>query len=430
MSDYKWIGFNRPIKHKNSPYNFGGVGIFIKNYLYSSFNVSIENKLYDGILEIFLKEKITGYTIVIFCCYLPPERSPWGRNCTQYFSHIMSQLYLCSDADIVVLCGDLNARIGGMKDYTQNIDLIEERIVIDQNVNNHGKTFIEFLNDSKMCVLNGRGESKHDNFTYVSPQGKSVVDYFFVPHDVLKYCTNFKVQTMNDIIEKHNLQNLLHDKCKKPDHSLISLDISISSARNISNDINNEKGQNKESHVKSCHLKRYNLKRMPNNMFMSEICKQALLNVINTIECNRESQSEIDTCYVNLTDIIVKEMSDKIPIFNTRKDKKKFKVNKPYWNDELSSLWKDMHVKEKEFLQQRGSNKKRIELRLRYKVALQKLDRNLRKYKRQYERGKVLEIESVCTNNPREFWSYIKNLGPRTKKNYSNGGLQPVWLYR
>ena len=52
---------------------------------------------------------------------------------------------------------------------------------------------------------------------------------------------------MNDIIEKHNLQNLLHDKCKKPDHSLISLDISISSARNISNDINNEKGQNKES---------------------------------------------------------------------------------------------------------------------------------------------------------------------------------------
>ena len=68
---------------------------------------------------------------------------------------------------------------------------------------------------------------------------------------------------------------------------------------------------------------------MPNNMFMSEICKQAVLNVIYTIECNRESQFEIDTCYANLTDIIVKEMSDKIQIFNTRKDKKKFKVNNP-----------------------------------------------------------------------------------------------------
>ena len=36
-----------------------------------------------------------------------------------------------------------------------------------------------------------------------------------------------------------------------------------------------------------------------------------------------------------------------------------------------------------------------------------------RKYKRQFNHERVLEIESVCTTNPKSFWNHIKNIGPR-----------------
>ena len=211
LPGYHWIGFNRPVKHVKSPYNFGGVGIFVKNYLYEYFKVCVEDKVLDGILEISLRHKNSNLSIVVFCCYLPPERSPWGRNISDYFAHIMSQLYLCAEDDIVILCGDMNARIGEMKDYTVNLDNVQDRKVIDLSVNNHGKTFIEFLIDGKLCVLNGRFDTESDNYTFVSPMGKSVVDYMFVPQDVLTYCSNFKVHTISQIMDNLKLETMLTD---------------------------------------------------------------------------------------------------------------------------------------------------------------------------------------------------------------------------
>jgi len=411
LEGYIFIPYNRQSKHINSPHTFGGVGIFVKNYLYKFFSVNIEDKSYDGILEICLRDKLGGISVIIFCCYLPPERSPWG-NSIDFFAHIVNQLYLCSDEDIIILCGDINARIGSLKDFTVNLDDIKERNVIDDHVNNHGRVFIEFLNDAKLCVLNGRGDCSLDNFTYVSPQGKSVVDYFFVPHDVFKHCSNFQVHAISDVITNCNLEALLTDKCKKPDHSLISVNIELTSF--VKNGTNMTQGN--ASHYVDTGVKdniKYNINRMPNDMFTSDVCRQALLNVINKIECNRERQADIDSCYIDLKNIIVQEMKDKIPIYHNKKDRKKHKTNKPYWNEELGNLWKEMHVREKEFLKFKGLNCVKSKLRLKYKHAAQKFDREIRKCKRQYDRGRILEIESVCTKNPREFWSHIRKLGPR-----------------
>ena len=411
IEGYKFIPNCRSHKHVNSPHTFGGVGIFVKEPLYQYYDVIIEDRSYDGILQIQLKQKIDNLSVIIVCCYLPPEKSPWCCS-DDFFAHLLGRLYMCSDNDIILFCGDINARIGTLKDFTVNVDNIEERHTLDECKNNHGKAFIDFMIDAKVCVLNGRGDDKYDNFTYVSPLGKSVVDYFFVPHDVLKFCSNFKVLTINDIIDKNNLQMLLSDKCKKPDHSVISVDIDLTMG-NISMVTNKVSVVQSTEKLKGKQNVKFNLKRMPIDMFSSELCKRALLNVIDCIECNRETQTEIDNCYNNLKDVIVQEMKDKIPLFNNNRDKKKYKISKPYWNEELGALWKEMHLKEKEFLCYKGSNIVKCDLRVKFKLAAQKFDRTLRKYKRQYERGKVLELESVCTSNPREFWSHIKKLGPR-----------------
>ncbi len=49
----------------------------------------------------------------------------------------------------------------------------------------HGEPHIDFMQDAKLCVLNGRLNPEIDNYTCISPRGAaSVVDYIITPHDV------------------------------------------------------------------------------------------------------------------------------------------------------------------------------------------------------------------------------------------------------
>jgi len=136
---------------------------------------------------------------VIFSCYLPPDGSVYA-DATNFFAHILAQLYLYQDADLMFMCGDINGRIGKLLDAT-DIDNLPNRTVIDDVTKGHGQSFIEFLNDSKHCILNGRFDPQYDNYTCISHKGKSVVDYIVTPHDCFYKCSDFKVITNSDAIE-------------------------------------------------------------------------------------------------------------------------------------------------------------------------------------------------------------------------------------
>ena len=111
LDGYQFYTFNRQLTHVNAPKGSGGVGIFVHNSLYDVYEINIINRSFDGILGILLKSKQTGYKIVVYSVYLPPENSPWGRNATDFFSHLLGQMYLLSDADAIFVCGDLNSRM-------------------------------------------------------------------------------------------------------------------------------------------------------------------------------------------------------------------------------------------------------------------------------------------------------------------------------
>ena len=150
----------------------------MKNILFSHFDISVLDKSYDGILGISFISKETDYSIamfsIYFSIYLPPETSTWGggggaggRDATGFYAHLSGEIYMLSEYHSIILCGDMNSRICQLNDSISVIDKIPQRHVIDKNTNQHGHTFIEFLNDSKFCILNGRLCEENDDFTSV-----------------------------------------------------------------------------------------------------------------------------------------------------------------------------------------------------------------------------------------------------------------------
>ena len=126
-------------------------------------------------------------------------------------------MYLLCDIDMIILTGDVNSRIGNMHDTISDMDSIP-RNSLDMVVNQHGHTFLEFLNDAKMCVLNGRFRDTDDNFASVSTKGKSVVDYMCVPYDNFSQFESFQVISPSSLVAKYNLHNSTGERSKLPDH--------------------------------------------------------------------------------------------------------------------------------------------------------------------------------------------------------------------
>ncbi|VDI78049.1 Hypothetical predicted protein [Mytilus galloprovincialis] len=76
-----------------------------------------------------------------------------------------------------------------------------------------------------------------------------------------------------------------------------------------------------------------------------------------------------------------------------------------------------MTTKEKEFTRWKGTNRKiRAGLRNNYIQARDMFDKTLRRTERAYRRMKAVDIESMTTKNPNDFWEKIRNLGPRNSK--------------
>ena len=100
----------------------------------------------DGIIGIKCSHKIVDLTFAVYCCYLPPEDSPWGRDSDAFFGHLLAQMYLNSHLDHLFVCGDVNAKLGTLVDYIEGIDNIPPRILIDNaHKNSHGDAFCDFL---------------------------------------------------------------------------------------------------------------------------------------------------------------------------------------------------------------------------------------------------------------------------------------------
>ena len=202
IEGYTWFGHNRLYRNRNAPKGSGGVGILIKKTLCNQLKVDIIDKSIDGILCIGITNRSRTISMCIYVCYLSPESSVWGRDANYFFSHLLSCIYLNSEYEHIIICGDMNARIGELPDSIDEVDNIISRNNIDKVKAGHHESLINFLKDTKTCIVNGRVTPKHDGFTCVSGRGKSVVDYCISPHNNLDNCMDFRVSTTSDLINQ------------------------------------------------------------------------------------------------------------------------------------------------------------------------------------------------------------------------------------
>ena len=411
VEGYSWIGHCRPVRHTRSVRQFGGVGILYKDSLLQNFDISVISKCYDGILGVLFTSKITGVQLLIICVYLPPEESPWGRDAETFFAHLLSIVYLYTNVDHVFIAGDLNARIGCSLDYMKDVDDLGDRTVLDHSINKHGESLLEFLIESKMMVLNGRVTPEFDNFTSVSTRGRAVVDYFITSHNSYSICSKLEVFLASDMIERYGLVNMLGNHCKMPDHSMITCAIQLATparsdnieVSSVTNDVPT--------------WKFYYFDKIPGDFMNNNLFKQTLFIITERIQNIEKNEQMLDQVYQDFCKAVLSEMDEWLQSKDCSKQvRKRLKNSKPYWNEHLYELWRDMKDSEKQFLKFKGQNSQRSILREKFHDKRLVFDKSLRKAERTYYRnlGENLEAE-ININDPKAFWNHIQKLGPRKK---------------
>ena len=331
-----------------------------------------------------------------------------------FFSHILSLVYLHWDADVYIFCGDVNSRTGNKQDVDSAIDDVPDRHPIDvhSSPNQHGLTFFEFLNDAKLCMLNGRFDSTRDNFTYINNQGKSVVDYMCVPHDCLKYVSKIEVMTTRAVIDEFELSPLINDPKPTSDHSLLEAHVTLdNSLSNMNRDVKHTSnpGQNctqtSDIRYKRC---------MPDDFLQSALSQSSINQVLGYFINHQGTQNSVDSIYEQFCTLYYEELT-RLNLTICPNKSKASRYSKPWWCDELAILWSSVVAKDQELKHihpRRKRRKKHHEIQLAQKA----FDRAFKRHKRQYLRSKEAELEQVNTSDPNVLWKYLKTLGPRNSK--------------
>ena len=243
VDNYEWFGNNRKHIHIRAKTGSGGVGILVKKDLLSTFKITIEDNSEDGILWITFTEIGNPYNCFYVCVvYLPPEFSARSVNAHNFFDVLMEHIYTIPNGNLFYLCGDFNSRIGDMDDFITGVDVLTERDVIDYTMNSYGEIFCEFLLNANCCVLNGRNYY-HNDFTYVSTKGSSVVDYCVIPYENLRHYKNFEVKRASVICNKSAISGIFDPK-HIPDHSILCWEFETNFSVEKSNSVHNNVKQN------------------------------------------------------------------------------------------------------------------------------------------------------------------------------------------
>ena len=162
--------------------------------------------------------------------------------------------------------------------------------MLDVVKNRQGEDLMDFLGNTGMRVVNGRGGK--DGFTCVSGRGSSVVDYCIVGAENLGLVCNFKVTTMSESIDAVKLRGAC---TRVPDHSLLQWDIVTDDVMEIEEEKPPERG------------KKY---VVPGNYLESEV--ESIRGLMNRLRSDEREQKMLDEIYEEIVVVLNRGLVDKV----------------------------------------------------------------------------------------------------------------------
>lgn len=273
--------------------------------------------------------------------------------------------------------------------------------MIDYTKNLNGDLFIEFLTDIYFGMLNGR--IGVNDFTYISPRGRSVVDYICVPYEQFEYISDFSVIKMLDLINSINFNPI-----SIPDHSILTCEIKLPEKMKKCDVSRNENVENIN--------RKHKLNDIPDNFLSDTELLDSLQDTINRIENALNLNISVQSAYDEFCVLVKDEMDNKLPIRSNslNRNKRGKSMYKPYWNPTPQKQWDKVYESEKKWIKSHGSDAQRKNLKENYCSETERkcFDKLNRTYKRRYVVSEQEKLhEKRISTNQRDFWKSIGKIG-------------------
>ena len=177
-------------------------------------------------------------------CYMAPSSSTVNTGTCPYDTLQNDIVDAQNAGGCIIVCGDVNARTAEQDDYTRLadlqhfVDVPEEEAYLGADVPRRsncdkaptsgtwGEELLELCRSTELLIVNGRTPGDHTGrYTFTSPQGQSVVDYFLVSAQHLSSVADMRV--MCDAKYCNLSRDMPYDS-EKSDHFPLQLDLSCS----------------------------------------------------------------------------------------------------------------------------------------------------------------------------------------------------------
>ena len=389
----------------------GGIIVFIKQEFMEYFseidiacNFAIFIKCKKELFEVE-KDILMAYT------YLPPHGSPFYEQYEQSDILLLEDYMLTALASLsdvyMLLMGDFNCRIGNLQDFydfKNNVPDLEEfdsifygsittRVSCDHVITSSGRRLVEFCKTYGIYIINGRlgRDANNGSFTYIGPNGCSVIDYLLLSQELFDCVTEFSIETRT---ESTHLPITVHFCMRKqvrvPDDTATADDGKIFEKKfsRLPKDIN-------------CYLE--NIK----NAFTTDFLDEILVKIENaTIDVN-----EIIMCIVNTIQNAAIQKVSKVR-----------STSQPWFDNECKMLKTN-----KQLLLRRIRRNRSQENLQNYIVARNSFKIKIEEKKNAYKENK-LDSLLASIDDSKSFWSKLKSLTSKSNQVNLSKLTKQEWL--
>lgn len=366
-------------------------------------------------------KKFFNFQKDLFLClaYIPPSQSIYTNNMQQDLLDLLEKdISLYKTKGDIMICGDLNARTGNRQDFivndgTDHLPLYQNYNVdhppiprqnCDVIVDSRGRNLIDICIGNQLRILNGRcfGDL-FGRYTCYTPNGCSVVDYTIVSESILDQVLFFQVSdfiaTLSDCHSKISWGILANFNCSNSVYKLNPLPLKYIWDENLISEFQ--------------------------SAFQTEAIQNKMNEFMNmSIADTNDSVDHLNRIITDAADLSLK--SNKKRMHKTKHySKKKSKKHKKWFDTDLKTMRNRVIANGKLYSMFPGDPI----VRGRYFKLFRIYNKTKRTKERQFKTQMLEQIESLHSENPKEYWNLIDMLKDETFESSPAENIKPeTWV--